>query len=766
MPLSARLSDWAPPALMAWDAVRVMALIGFAWVLAAGLLRLRSSPQSAGLLIVSALLGGLATLLRLAEPPALMALASSAVAALVAIWIAPRRALILASAIASLVALTAIGAAHLAWQSASQRAHLLEEMRRRPGDPWPRGEGHAPLGGFQSAAAMRAYLEPGGGFSPSFASFGVAIWVLDAHGTPLATSDDIAADQIVQRYVRSPANLPGVTVQTPYYHALWSLMPDGAWRLDLRPRGEARLALVVRSPGPAGGPVRTLAVDDQVLTLNGRWRLALSPARQIVLGDERRSGWTARTSSDARAESRAGWAFARIDLAPGPATMTLKDRDAPAPQPLPRADRPYLEGFPPAFVARLTSQRETLLLGLTEGETRPGDPIHYPLSWQRDGAYEIVALARSGHAPVAAQLVRKFAEEDFFGGFGAEADAPGLSIWAIGETARALGDPVFDAAVWPHVRRKAELIGALTAAPAPVRRAYTGPVAPEYAGRDDLDLVADPAQSGLIAGRMDWHRPVFFVNAVSALGLLEAAKLADRSGAAAEAGRFRAQAEGLAGRYRARFASLPPEDPALMNDRTAISGLWPSAVAEPAALRQLLERRAPQAAPVEGELALWTYFALAEAHQWLWLREPERAERVAAWFDQRDPSRGLATYWEGEGEENDFGGWMEARGWARPSHVTPHYWAVAEGLLLSLDSLAMADPGDTRLVIGAGVPPDWLQRPLVAENIGSASGPVSWRWDGRRQLTVFASTRAPIELGPGFPPDAQVEIRYGRPRDR
>ena len=42
--------------------------------------------------------------------------------------------------------------------------------------------------------------------------------------------------------------------------------------------------------------------------------------------------------------------------------------------------------------------------------------------------------------------------------------------------------------------------------------------------------MAKPADRGLIVGRMDWHFPVLYVNAVSYHGLMDAARLADRPG--------------------------------------------------------------------------------------------------------------------------------------------------------------------------------------------------------------------------------------------
>src|SRR2546425_11071431 len=108
-----------------------------------------------------------------------------------------------------------------------------------------------------------------------------------------------------------------------------------------------------------------------------------------------------------------------------------------------------------------------------------------------------------GQLDVAKQLCRPFAERDFFGGFGSEADGPGLALWALDEVAARLRDREFDRWLWPHVQRKARLILEMLAAAEPLHKPYFGPIVPAHTNRDDLDLVCDAAKDGLIVGRMD-----------------------------------------------------------------------------------------------------------------------------------------------------------------------------------------------------------------------------------------------------------------------
>jgi hypothetical protein len=82
------------------------------------------------------------------------------------------------------------------------RLEVLSAMRQRPADPWPRGTSHVVLGRIGSTELEKAYLEPGGSFSPSPGSFGVSFWVVDRSGALVTTSDDIPLDRTRATYER------------------------------------------------------------------------------------------------------------------------------------------------------------------------------------------------------------------------------------------------------------------------------------------------------------------------------------------------------------------------------------------------------------------------------------------------------------------------------------------------------------------------------------------------------------------------------------
>lgn len=645
------------------------------------------------------------------------------------------------------------------------RRVVLTEMRRRPSDPWPRGTGHVVLAIPGSGERDKAYHEPGGGFSPFPGSFGVSIWLVDESGRVVTTSDTLPLSDIRQQLVGAGQQIvPDVLTETRYYRATWSLEASGEWQLTVAQLDSLRPIPVVRSVGPAGGRIDDIRSRNETLEINRRWKLEVRPApAAIYVGEEGRSGWTRDRPTGTEWHSISGWAYARVYPSDKQWTLTITDdlRGSPPPNRIhdesatgPVVDLPELR-----FRQSLEAQQAHLLMGLVNDETRPGDPMSYPLSWLRDGAYVVVSLARTGHVQTARTLVEYMATHDFYGGFGPEADAPGLAVWAIEEVAARVRDTRFDTWLWPHVQRKARWIEQLLSTRTSVDLPVTGRIVPGVAGRPDLGRVADAAQNGLIVGRMDFGRPVLFVNAVSYRGLLDAAAIADRTGHNDEATRWRTVAERLRGAWEAAF--VPPESE---NDRTFAASLWPSGIGYGIAskVRAGLERRWQLVRTADGDLReqpLWTYFTLAEAHQWLFLGDTDRVLPTLRWFWSHQASPGLYTWWEGL--DNSFYDWNRVRGWVRPTYITPHYWTAAEMLLLQLDMLGYEPPvSEPSLVIGAGVPREWLKQPLRIQQLSLRSGRLDWAWDGDAVSiqTSWQIDPRNVRLGAAFPRDASIRI--------
>jgi hypothetical protein len=655
----------------------------------------------------------------------------------------------------------------------SHRVDIVTQMILRPNDPWPRSRGHVVLAVPGSTESFKAYHEPGGNFSPAFGSFGISLWVTDGEGRRITTSDTLPLEKIRQQWVwpsqpiwPKRQEIPAIQTRTPYYEATWSVLAENEFQLRLRSTSTNYVEVVLRGIGPAGGPLRSLIwFPDNRLFVNDRWVLAFNarPANvEIIPPAAHAPGQKSIGKVSWPAEQPQG--YARLRLAPFlDHTVTIRDASIPPANPL-KVSSLRLPGriqLPDTnFLASLEAQVAQLMMGLVRNETRPGDPNHYPLNWLRDGAYTIVALARAGHVDLAAQLAQPFAEHDFFGGFGAEADAPGLALWAITEVAGMKQDARFDRYLWPHAQRKANLILRMLDATEPMRAPFAGPIVPAQTNRADLDLVCEPSRNGLIVGRMDWHRPILYVNAVSYRGLVNAADLARRLQRQPTAQEWENRAATLRQAWNEALRS-----PDAANDRTYISGLHPTWIVSDRDLymEQLAQRRA-RSHDEQGMLKshpLWTYFHLAEAHQWLALGAPELAWNDLRWFWNHQASPGLFTWWEGDGEENTFHRWESVMGWATPPHVTPHYWTAAEMLLLQLGMLtALDESGPTPVLrIGAGIPEDWLEHPLRVDGLMTRLGRVDWQWsDGR--LTVRARGFQPeVQPGPAFPADIEVRIR-------
>jgi hypothetical protein len=681
--------------------------------------------------------------------------------------------------VAAVALLLALGGGAFIWRGdlldriGPERLTVRQAMLARPDDPWPRGSGHVPLGPLGSLETEKGYVEPGGSFSPAAGTFGVSFWIVAEDDRLVATSDDIPLDQTQARYVLSPAGETGITIETPHYTATWMVKGGAGFELALEPSPAAgqHVEIAIRGVGPAGGPLVMVERRSDRLQVGDQWTIGTltSGMRVTAMGQEGDVGWTRPSKSAAvSARSPTGWAYARFAIPQEPVVLTLT-RNAPiAADRLPRQRPPTLEGLESRFTTALLSQITTLQLGLVGTQTRPGEPLNYPLEWQRDGAYVVVALARCGQTALAEQLAMEFARKDFFGGFGAEADAPGLALWALAETSALVRRKEFDLAIWPHIQRKVELIMLMLRATSDVRHDFVGPSSPlKYSQEGELTLVAEPAHDGLIEGRMDWQRPIFYVNAVSYAGLMGAADIAERLGETAQAAAWQRAAADLRRAWIAAFEN-PDWAKRVHNDRTAISGLWPSEIAPVDGFAALMEQRwqeqemdwsAPSYRPP------WTYFVAAEAHQWVRLGRPDRAQTILDRLWALSPAPGLYTLWEGRGESGGLSRWKSFRGWTKPHHVTPHYWAAAEMLLTQLAMLAETrdGPDGWELVIGAGILAESISSKMAVSGIGTSHGFVDWSWDGVEVAVTVHGDPLPVRLGPSFPRSAKIKVAFLSP---
>jgi len=666
----------------------------------------------------------------------------------------------------------------------SPRSNVKRQMALRSDDPWPRGHGHVILASpnvlpstippspntkLGKQESNKAYYEPGGGFSPNAGSFGVSIWIKNLENKLLETSDSIQLNTLSQEFLW-PINsgLPKLKTSTPFYKAVWQKLGWGSWQLDISDT-DKNLAteLVIRSVGPAGGPINKLEWDSEVLTVNNRWLVQIYPKpKSIFLGEETNKDWKSNYSDTKKIMSPTGWGVARFAIAdPSSTTLIIKDKKLTDEVDLissPIAPELKLSLPDDRFTKSLNAQIAHIMMGLVGNETRPGDPINYPLPWLRDGAYVLVALIQAGQLDKSKELAKYFAERDFFGGFGPEADAPGLAIWALTALADQLHSEDYDRWLWPHIFRKANYIEKMLGAEKSIYEKVMGPIVPGHINDSDLTLVAEKAKDGLIIGKMDHHRPILFINAVSFQGLTCAAKLAKRLGQANDAKHWSETAEKIQSAWQEAF--VPPQSD---NQRTYISALWPTWIA--ADMREKLQNnlvhrwnKVHEQGGSYKENPLWTYFNIAEAHQWLFLGDQRRVWDTLYWFWDHQSSPGLYTWWEGDGEENSFGIWANIRGSVNPTNVTPHYWTAAEMALLQMDMMCYIDKSNPEeiLVIGSGVPDEWMQQKMTVIGLRLGESKLDWDWDGNKIKVTVHGKKLPVKLGGRFPSNTQIDLTY------
>lgn len=632
----------------------------------------------------------------------------------------------------------------------NQRQITLLEIARRPADPWPRGDGHALIGEPGSPLSQKAYHEPGGSFTPSPGSFGVSFWVRDSQGRLVATSDSIPVEKIQQRYVyRGGAKIPGIEDITPYYTSRWFQTESGRWQLEFKNTASTnQIEIVFRSVGPAGGPLKSVIWDNSRLLLNRGWIITAEPAPKImVIGDESKGELHTAKPQKTSINSDTGWGFARLNFDQPNLTLRLTDT-----RPQFASALSYEKTVPQfdfqipdkRFEESLRSQVATLMMGYIGRQTAPGELINYPLAWERDGAYSLTAMAKCGQIQTAKELSVYFAENDFFGGFGAEADAPGSAVNALIEIAFLLNDPSYFQWLWPNVVRKIDIIDEMMNAKSNIYKEYIGPLVPRLLGQDQRhQLICQAAQDGLIVGSMDLHFPILYINAISYLGLIQAARLATTLGKTDEAADWRAKAEKLRTRWMSAFGQTKYD-----NERNFIVSVWPSWIINQdfkPFVDQFEARRTIQwNNGIPKQRPLWTYFTVSEAHQWLFLERPDYTWETMNYFFENQCAPGLYTFWEGSGEENSFKQWENYRGWIKPRYVTPHYWTAAEMLHLQLDMLVYVDESkpDFELVIGGGVPISWLRNEISVKGYRTKAGIVSWEYrNGELKVTVVGAPR-------------------------
>lgn len=699
----------------------------------------------------------------------------------------------------------------------------MSEVNRqtRPEWIWPRADSHIVLSAAGSPDVLKTFVEPGGSCSPGVGTYGVSLWVWLEAEQRLVAPERLPRDAIRDRL------LGGIL---PLYRSRWRA---GELEVDLRlgvdafagryqvadtvaarvvNRGgqpvSARVFLVLRAPGPAGGRVRTIAYTPELHGLMVNDKPAViglrppSAAGCVSLAEDRRDLSQLLLKGEiptrAKAADPAGWCGGclayNVHLDPGgvwevgwdlpvwpnwtepPAMLSSRCQ-------LPAGDRLELLAdqlrdqlvkvdlklpdlrIHEAFHASITH----LWAAWADDEARIAT-VCYPFGWMRDGVYILNALDKAGHHDLVRANLARLVGDPWAGGFGPEADAPGQLLWVLGEHYLLTRDTAWLRSVYACVRERCAVLAELRRCRTPYH-APQSRVLPEARRRPDGNLVAEPARHGLIQGRMDWHRPVFWVNAWALAGLRRAAELAAALDEDDDALAWSAEAHEVA------VALASPAAKFGSNERDFVGAIWPTDARHPQdpATREEFDRRwrtlrLDEHNVYHGE-PRWRYFELGEAHNLLRLGYRDRAKLVIEQFLRSQDAPGLYGWAEGDFTGDPSGDWRFIRGWwpgehvdaNRGSAIVPHGWVAAEMALLLRDLLVFEDDGV--LVLGAGVSAEWLRdAPLGLADAPTHYGQLTWRLTPQtetRGWTLNIACDPPPPLGYRvrlpLPPSASVE---------
>jgi hypothetical protein len=348
---------------------------------------------------------------------------------------------------------------------------------------------------------------------------------------------------------------------------------------------------------------------------------------------------------------------------------------------------------------------------------QPG-PRRYTRSWVRDGAIMAAALLRNGCADAALDFVRWYA--GFQRGDGLvpccvdhggpdwliEYDSLGEWLFVIMECYRYTGDSDFLAEQWPGARRAVDCIERLCAT------RLTG----EYRQPDRLACFGLLPESASHEGYLAHPVHAYWDDFWALRGLKDAVTMAENLGFAAEAARIGALRETLRGHV---YASLQRVMAERGLDYLPGSVEWadcdPSATAVAVAPVDELADLPRQA--LERTFAIYLErFRDCRSGKIDWPNYTAYEIRIIpalVRLGKRREALELVRFFIGDRRPLPWNQWPEIswRDPESPGHIgdVPHTWISAEYVLAFLALFAYDRDADQALVVGAGLPAEWLQ---------------------------------------------------------
>jgi hypothetical protein len=436
---------------------------------------------------------------------------------------------------------------------------------------------------------------------------------------------------------------------------------------------------------------------------------------------------------------------------------------------------------PPAAQPLLSTLRTALahVLITRDGPVlRPGTRS-YARSWIRDGAMIAESLLRLGHDDVAADYLRWYAPHQFSSGKvpccvderGAdpvpEHDSAGELIFLAAEVHRYTKDTRLLEQMWPHVEAAVRYLESLRLSErtdtnlAPARRAFYGllPASISHEGYSAKpmhsywdDFWALKGYHGAIgiatalghhdaARRLEAARGEFRLDLAASLRHTIAAHGIDYLPGCAELGDFDPTSSTIAIAPLGELHHLPSHLVSATFER-----YW----------REFVERRDGRRAWED-----YTPYELRTVSTFIRLGWRERAHAALAFFlDARRPPA--------------WNQWPEVIGRdpRQPRFIgdLPHGWVASDFIRAALDVFAYEREGDQALVLGAGIPPDWLGGSgITVRDLRTPYGPLSYTVKNETDGVVWhlgAASRVPpgglVLVWPGAQPPPEARIN-GQP---
>lgn len=671
----------------------------------------------------------------------------------------------------------------------------------------PRGEIHIPIGLPDSRDTLKTFVEAEGNFSPGFGSCGVAFWVFDPEAQRFfaPTQDDVKSERgfiepgVLIPWTRWSAGDVQVRSEVCQFERETSggkaQFVGARVRLTNTSAAEKRFTFyaVVTPKGPAGAPIRKLEVQDAVVTGNGHALLiaeskpnaAEAPApsegphiEDIKLLPPNPSVQSLRGLADAALRYE-------VTLAPGgertfrflcpvlagrraaphlwdgtsmwaqldDADPILGSQGAPQPElPLEEYRSISVDSLFTDAQTYWDQQRGDVRLTLPDPrwtEAFYAIPMHVAMClnegapdvavinynvFNRDGVYVANLLEKAGNSALAEKIADYFLQHPFNGRVQPEADNPGQILWLLGEHWLFTRDQEWLRRIWPSAVKLAEMIEYYRTTPEPHWVSVNGIAFG--------DQVPDGDRMRLHPGACDGHHPEY-TEAFDLAGLRASALLATAQGDEESSRKWTALASRFATEYDQKFGPTLRDHP-YANYCT----LWPCR------LYPLSEGRGFTAFQSVGaqEPKSWRYFPLALAHQGLLAGNRSAASGTLTKHLELPSMHGW--YALDEGGPSAPGNWMkvetnwkvEANGpkGALSAPAMPHGWAIAEFHHLLRDALVFEVGG--KLILFAGIPPEWFAKPMKLENLPTHFGKVSIEWKpgaGLAEVRISGTQTAP-----------------------